>query len=221
MVNKVKPTIIWDWNGTLINDVQICIQAMNSLLVDRNLAQLTPERYKEIFTFPVRNYYLEAGFDFSKEPFEKPAIEFIDAYKTLLPKVGLFGSVKHVLQQVKDFGFNQVIVSAMEEESLIKSVKDLGILSFFDAIAGITDHFANGKTQRGQQLIKEYGLNPSKMVFVGDTLHDKEVADELGCACVLVSGGHQSHSRLAVNGNLVANNLEEALIMVEQLLPVN
>jgi phosphoglycolate phosphatase len=73
-------TIIWDWNGTLLDDVDMCIESINILLKRRNLDMLSRKRYRDIFTFPVRDYYETAGFNFSKEPWDKVAHEFIDLY---------------------------------------------------------------------------------------------------------------------------------------------
>ena len=50
-------TIIWDWNGTLLNDVDMCINCMNQLLQPRNIALLDHKKYQEVFTFPVQDYY--------------------------------------------------------------------------------------------------------------------------------------------------------------------
>jgi phosphoglycolate phosphatase len=73
-------TIIWDWNGTLLDDTDLCIRSMNKLLADRSLPELSKERYLEVFDFPVEKYYRSIGFDFSVEPFEVPALQFIDLY---------------------------------------------------------------------------------------------------------------------------------------------
>ena len=70
--------IIWDWNGTLLNDTKLAVESMNKILLKRGLPVLTVERYKHVFTFPVRDYYQSVGFDFDKEPFEIPAMEFIE-----------------------------------------------------------------------------------------------------------------------------------------------
>jgi hypothetical protein len=56
--------IIWDWNGTLLNDITICIKSMNILLKERTLPLISEDKYRDIFTFPVRNYYEQLGFDF-------------------------------------------------------------------------------------------------------------------------------------------------------------
>ncbi|HPR60597.1 MAG TPA: HAD hydrolase-like protein, partial [Prolixibacteraceae bacterium] len=73
-------TIIWDWNGTLFDDTDICIESINNLLIERGLERIDRKRYLEVFDFPVRDYYQRIGFDFDKEPFEIPALKFIDNY---------------------------------------------------------------------------------------------------------------------------------------------
>ena len=62
--------IIWDWNGTLLDDVDYCRSIINTILIKNNLPQLSFDRYREVFTFPVQDYYKEAGFDFNKVSFE-------------------------------------------------------------------------------------------------------------------------------------------------------
>lgn len=206
---KKYSTIIWDWNGTLLNDISICIQSMNHLLVDRNLPLLTENKYREVFTFPVRDYYEHIGFDFSVEKFEIPAMQFIDNYLKYLPNVGLFPEVKRVLSGFKKQGLHQFILSAMEQGSLDVSVKNLGIDSYFEEIVGIQDHFARSKIERGKQLFERVNIDKNKTIMVGDTSHDMEVAEALGIECVLVAQGHQAFKKLAVNGNHVVNSLSD------------
>ena len=57
--------IIWDWNGTLLNDRWLCVEAINQALNKRNLPMLTEGKYKDVFSFPVEDYYKKVGFDFS------------------------------------------------------------------------------------------------------------------------------------------------------------
>ena len=203
-------TIIWDWNGTLLNDVDICIDVINDLLMSRNHPQLTKKRYHDIFTFPVKDYYFKAGFDFSKEPFDKIAIEFMDGYFEKLKKANLFQDVVNVLKAFKEMGFRQYMLSAMEHESLLSSVKEKGILDYFRGISGIQDHFANSKIDMAKNFMLEFAINKTRCCLIGDTIHDHEVANELGVRCLLVAGGHQSYKRLAVSGCEVVKDLKAA-----------
>jgi len=209
MLANNQRIIIWDWNGTLLNDMDICVRAMNKLLVERNLPVLTSERYREVFTFPVKTYYSKIGFDFSTEAFEIPAIEFIENYQHLLPESELFPEVKNVLEQLNAEGFRQFVLSAMEEKSLFDSIKRLGIYSYFDAIAGIGDHYAHSKVERGIELFTKHNLDIHQAVLIGDTIHDHEVAGELGCRSILVANGHQSAERLKKTHSLVVSSLTD------------
>ena len=71
-----RTTIIWDWNGTLLDDAEMCLEAINIMLKKRNLPELSMERYRDVFTFPVIEYYREVGFDFTLEAWDPVATEF-------------------------------------------------------------------------------------------------------------------------------------------------
>lgn len=191
-----KKAIIWDWNGTLIDDTDICVTCMNHVLGKRGIELLNKKRYREIFTFPVKDYYLKAGIDFKKEAFEIPAMEFINLYYENLHAADLFPCVEEVLIDFKQRGYFQAVLSAMEHESLETSIKDKGIFSYFDAITGINDHYAHSKLEIGKELIGSLHFNKNELLLIGDSLHDLEVANELGIECVLVANGHQSYERL-------------------------
>jgi phosphoglycolate phosphatase len=202
-------TVIWDWNGTLLDDRQICLRGINRLLERRKLARLDMERYREIFTFPVRKYYEAAGFDFSREAFEGPAEEFILEYRLLLPEAELFPDVVQVLEFFRLSGIRQYVLSAMEQDALVSSIEARGILPFFHRIYGIGDNLAFSKLLRGKELLKDNGIDPGRVLMVGDTLHDLEVAGELGLDIVLVGRGHQHPDRLGGEGRTVIDNLEQ------------
>jgi phosphoglycolate phosphatase len=200
-------TIIWDWNGTLLNDVDICLYCINNLLNKRGHNSLSRDKYREIFTFPVQDYYVKAGFDFTHEPFDEIAMEFINLYQEKLPGATIFQDVQPVLEYFRDKNFRQVMVSAMEHQSLLKSVKERNILDFFEVVSGIEDHFAVSKMDNARNIINRLDIDPETTWLIGDTCHDFEVASELGIQCILVAIGHQSHARISLSGCLVFRQL--------------
>jgi len=212
-MNKTKLSecrnIIWDWNGTLLNDLDVCVTAINLLLEKRNLPAISSGHYTEIFTFPVKDYYVTAGFDFSQEPFEMVAVEFMDHYFKLVSEADLHPSVKDTLLYFQRNGHKQIILSAMEQTELIKLVKSRKIDSFFSHIFGIQDNLAHGKLDMARSAIVESGFDRNLTCLIGDTLHDAEVATELGINCLLIADGHQSEARLKQSGYPVIRSLEE------------
>jgi phosphoglycolate phosphatase len=204
-------TIIWDWNGTLLDDVSICINSINQLLANRNLKRLNLETYREVFTFPVRNYYEKVGFDLNKESFDVVALEFIRLYEKELKEVVLFPEVVEALNTFQQHGFEQFMVSAMQHDFLTKSVAQLGVLEYFRAISGIRDHFADGKVEMAELFLKKQNTRRESTCLIGDTLHDYEVAEVLGVQCILVAHGHQSFKRLQKAGCPVVGSLKELM----------
>ena len=193
-------TIIWDWNGTLLDDLDLSIKAVNVLLRERDLPILTLDRYKDIFGFPVINYYEKAGFDFSKEPFEIPARQYVKLYASGESDLKLFPDVVDTLSFFKDNNYRQIVLSAMKEDNLRKMISNAGISHFFDGIFGIKDNYAREKVSIGKQVIENLNLNPEKCLMIGDTLHDAEVAEQCGFDCILYSGGHVAKQRLETTG---------------------
>jgi len=207
-------SIIWDWNGTLLNDVDIAVEIINQLLVDRAHQPITLAHYLEVFTFPVQDYYEQIGFNLKNEPFEIPAYQFIAGYNKAVETCGLHPEAIPVLQQLQNLGCRQFIVSAMEQQQLEKTISDNQISSYFEEICGLDHHFATSKVENGRNLIVKRKLNPELTLLIGDTIHDYEVAQVIGCNCILIANGHQSKKRLLNSGAKVLNNLEEITFFV-------
>lgn len=201
--------IIWDWNGTLIDDVDTSLECINFLLKKNQLATINRDYYQEIFTFPVEHYYRKLGFDFTQISFAKLADEFIHEYKKRMFDAELYPNVKDVLKHLQQMGVKQFVISAMEVGKLKQAIENKGISHYFEAILGLNNNYANGK----MSLVKEFArnrkelLNSSKVWMIGDTEHDYYIASELKWNSILVSQGHHSYSRLNVVGDIVLRNL--------------
>lgn len=199
--------IIWDWNGTLLDDTELSVQTMNQMLLKRNLQQLTIASYKEVFSFPVKDYYRKIGFDFTLEPFEIPAIEYIDNYNSRVDNCGLHDHALTVLQHFKNLGIQQFVLSAMEQQALDRCLELRRITHYFEHVSGLDNHYAASKLDNGKQMIASLNLDVHQMLLIGDTVHDYEVASELGCQCILIANGHQSRSILESTGAIVVNEI--------------
>jgi phosphoglycolate phosphatase len=206
-------TIIWDWNGTLLDDLDLCISTINILLDKRKLSLLDHNSYKEAFSFPVEKYYRTIGFDFEKEDFSIPAGEFINLYNNSITNCSLHKSAFKILSWFKNRGTRQFVLSAMKQTMLEETLIKKGIYSFFEGVAGLNDHYAVSKIERGRQLIDEFKINKETACIIGDTNHDFEVAQSLGTGCILVADGHQSAGRLKETGAVVLSSLEELITL--------
>jgi len=201
--------IIWDWNGTLIDDVWLVVDIMNKMLKKRNLPGIDSKRYREIFDFPVMDYYAKLEFDFSNESFEDLTVEFISEYYTRFNECKLFDKVEEVLKKIRNMGISQSILSASKENILVEKVKYYGIDKYFCRIMGLENHYAESKVERGKKWIAELNLNPQDVLLIGDTAHDYIVSRNIGSDCLLIANGHHNYERLAKLGVEVINSLKE------------
>ena len=148
------------------------------------------------------------GFDLEKENWDEMSNTFIKAFLAE-PSTNLFDWTIPTLTYFRERGIGMSVVSAAEQNTLTKTVDQYGILHYFDNIVGLTDHGAGSKAENAKRLIKQLNIAPNEIILVGDTSHDKEVADFVGCNCILVESGYESRERLLKNGTTVLPSIKE------------
>ena len=195
--------IVWDWNGTLLNDVEVGVNTLNDMLGRRGLRLLSVQEYKDQFGFPVVDFYHHVGFDMEKESLHELSVDFVATYDKYAEGISLNPSVPEVLAAIRQIGIKQYILSALREDLLQQMLQDFGIVSCFEKACGSDNIYAAGKIERGQRMLQTCEICPEETLMVGDTLHDAEVADALGFDCVLYSGGHNSESRLKAKAPVI------------------
>jgi len=201
--------IVWDWNGTLLDDTMACVEAINAVMQRRGMPQIGRLQYMESFTFPVKNYYLTLGFDFKNEDFDSIAIEFHEIYRETSRNTPLREGIVEILQRMQTRKLPMYVLSASETSILERMMTARNIRSFFRKLYGLSDIHASSKLEIGKTMMLELGVSGDKVLMIGDTIHDYEVAKELGLSCVLVAEGHQSKHRLETCGCRVLSGVNE------------
>ena len=167
------------------------------------------QKYKQEFDFPVKDYYERAGFDFEKESFEIVGTQFIKEYNIRQKNAPLQKGAMSLLNEIKENGIKQSVLSAREEQSLISELKNFNIFNYFEEVVGLNNHYAESKVERGKQLLSKIQVPKNEIIMIGDTKHDAEVAKEVGINCILVSHGHHTREKLQTCGVEIFDNFEE------------
>lgn len=201
--------VIWDWNGTLLDDAWLCVEVMNALLSEHGLPPMDEARYQAIFRFPVVDYYRELGFDFERTPFEQVGTAFIHGYQARQHECELQDGAHDVFEALKAKGISMSVLSASQQSRLEAQAKHLGVTGKFVKLVGLDHHYADGKLELGRQWLAELGHAPSDVLLIGDTDHDLHVAQTLGMQCLVVPSGHQSAERLEQAGARIVASLKE------------
>ena len=187
--------ILWDFNGTLLDDVGVGIESVNLLLTRRGLPPLRSRaEYHAHFRFPIIEYYRSLGFDFEKEPYKTLADEWVEEYNAREARAPLCPHVIPALEYIKSKNVPQILFSATEKDMLAAQVKRLGVGAYFTELLGADDVYAHGKIAVGKAWVAR--TRPGRALLIGDTLHDAEAAREMGVECVLIAAGHQARATL-------------------------
>jgi len=199
--------IIFDWNGILLDDLWLAVSVIDKMLRSRKIGVMNKELYCEVFDFPVYDYYKKIGFDFNNESFEKVGTEFINNYNKRQYECSLHKGSKEFLEHLKQKNIVLSVLSARLIESLNHNLEYYNISHLFTNISGLSDHYANGKNEIGKKLVDSLNFHKSETLLIGDTLHDSEVADEIGIDCFLIAAGHQSKNRLSSSNKPIFDDI--------------
>ncbi len=199
--------VFWDFNGTLIDDCRAALDCVNEMLLAEGEQPITLKRYYQLVDTPIVNFYTGL-YGTDDIDFDRIAHEFHDRYDKKVCSIGLMPYAKELLRENKAAGMTQIIITSSHEEEVRGLVKYYGVAECFDDILGAGDQYASGKLERAVEYFTKKGFDRKKALFVGDTLHDSDVAKALGIDCVLLSAGHQGREILETSGHLVIDTLK-------------
>ena len=200
--------VVWDWNGTLLDDMGFCLDITNRLLMSRGLTPIRDlEDYRERFSFPVKEYYASLGI--GPEVFIPAAHQWMDAYMAGEGACPLQPGALTLTDRIRDARMRQIIISASKQEHLVSQLGTRPRIRDNCPAYGIGDIYAKEKVSLALRVLKDLKWDRNETVFIGDTLHDAFVAEAAGCGCVLVANGHQSRKRLLTAGVKVCADLDE------------
>lgn len=201
--------IFFDFNGTIINDVELCLELLNKILEHQGKNQVDVEKYRNIFGFPVKKYYEVAGIDFSKDSFEDLSKWFIKEYQPRSYACELFPHCRETILELKKRGFKVGVLSASEISNLKDQLTKFAIIDLFDAVLGLDNIHASSKIGVGIEFLEKNGISGQDVLFIGDTDHDFEVAKAMGSNILLFTNGHQSREVLAKTGAKLIDDYRE------------
>lgn len=205
--------VLWDWNGTLLDDLTYAIGVRNRTFPAFGLPRIgSVAEYHRQFTFPVRRYYERAGV--TDETFVAVAHAWMAEYVRGFDAVPLHGDAVETLARFAAAGVRQAVLSATRRDMLESQIARFPIRAYFTDVLGLSDIYARSKEAVGLDYLARCGVPAASTLMIGDTLHDAEVARAMGTGCVLVARGHQSRETLLTAGVPVMDTLLEAAAWV-------
>ncbi|MCX2734122.1 haloacid dehalogenase-like hydrolase [Saccharopolyspora sp. NFXS83] len=214
--------IVWDWNGTLLDDGQVMIDSVAAAFADAGY-RVTLEEHQRHFTRPISAFCDRlAGRSLSPGELEAVLRRFDECYDLALPQVSLAEDARFALAAWTGAGGTQSLLSMCPHDVLLPAVRGAGIESSFRHVQGRTEPAPDTKAAHIERHLAALGSpDPRDVVLIGDTVDDAETAAAVGAHCVVYHSGPTALHALdhfTDRGIPTATSLSGALERANELL---
>jgi phosphoglycolate phosphatase-like HAD superfamily hydrolase len=211
-----RPHVVWDWNGTLLADQQLVVDALNHVLDHHRIERMDIDSYRRLYTRPLQLFY-ERVFGRPIDPDEWVELDelYHQGYRDALATVELAVDAHIALDTVEAAGATQSLLSMYPHQHLVPLVDRFGLTERFAMVDGLRGDGGGQKAPELvahlEQLLDLTGGPIDQVIVVGDALDDAAAAEHVGARCVLYDGGSHPRAELEATGLPVASTLTEAL----------
>ena len=202
--------LVWDWNGTLLDDLTLVVAATNSSLASVGGPSVTAEAHRRDYRRPISAYYAHVlGRPIADDEFMALDEAFHDAYRALLPTCEL---AFDALDAMSAWPGTQSLVSMFFHHELVPVVTSYGLYERLARVDGLRSTVGGGpKEPHLRAHLSALEMRGEDCVLIGDSIDDAEAATAVGARVVLYCGGFTDEARLRATGLPVAKTLLEAV----------
>lgn len=215
-VAPARKHLVWDWNGTLLNDLDLVVACTNTAFAAVAGPVVSADEHRRQFRRPIVEYYAEVlGRAVDDEEFARLDRIFHDAYRAGLTTCALAADA---MTAIRDWSGSQSLLSMWFHDELVPAVSRYGLSELFHRVDGL--RATVGGDRKAEHLaahLAALGIDGGSAVLVGDSIDDADAAVSVGARCVLYAGGFTDQSRLRASGHPVAESLTEAVRLAATL----
>lgn len=200
-MTKNEKHIVWDWNGTLLDDTHIVLVCVNVAMKRWISEPLSMEKFRAVYQTPLRAFYRAAGVaeESLDLALESESNVFHDNYESRAIEAPLRTGAADLLKRLKTAQVSSHILSNHIEDRIITLLDRHNIHGYFDEIMAYASRETQYDRPKGERLhafIDANGLEPSNVIIVGDTVEEIEIGQTLGLTSVAITGGVGTEERL-------------------------
>jgi phosphoglycolate phosphatase len=202
-LSDVIRNIIFDWCGTLVNDLEAVWKATNQTFEKSGVAPLSLESFRQEFSLPFRPFYERYTPHIEAAQLEEWYLQAFDAEQGSIEP---FAHSKAFLDYCQQQNIATFILSSIHASHFEKHLSLTGFESYFrETYVGVHD-----KRQKIHSLLETHQLSPGETLFVGDMQHDIDAAKHGKTrSCGVLTGFNSLQQLEASEPDLIVEHLGE------------
>lgn len=214
-------TLIFDWDGTLVNSLDMKIENAGQLFNTffGYSSELVEQAYRQHSGVPRRVLFdaisnSVGSRDLTDSEYFKISCEFTELNLFNLNENHLFNDTVSTLDYLNTVGLNLFVSSSATPEDVVASAKRLGIYDKFVKVLGSVKGFGKGP-EHISYILNKYNLNSENVVMVGDERADVMLAKMANVYSVAKRGSLKETELTELNPDLIISSLSELSKLVK------
>ncbi|MCZ7463983.1 HAD hydrolase-like protein [Rhizobium rhizogenes] len=206
--------VIWDWNGTLLDDFAITATITSDALGDLGRPGVTHDDIRNHYQRPLSNYFNALlGRTALSHELKHLGDSYAARYEAQMCDLPLAAGAIDALEAIAPVA-SQSLLSMAPHSQIELLIEHHRLSGHFNLIHGF---IGMGHPSKRESLIAHcdaLGVAAERCWMIGDTVDDFDAASPLGIRTVLVTTGMQARADLTATGSPVVDTLAEAARLI-------
>ncbi len=200
---SVIRNIIFDWSGTLVDDLPAVLDASNHVFRLAGVPEMTTEQFRAQFSLPFKDFYDRYA---GHVPLPRLEEWFHARFHEVQDLVVELPHAREFLKFCRKHGVRTFLLSSVHPTHFAAQLARTGFGEFLDhPYVGVWD-----KRARIHDLLRDHALEPDETMFIGDMAHDIETGRHGGVfSCAVLTGYNDVAQLRAFEPHLIVENLGE------------
>jgi len=217
--NQQPLHLVWDWNGTVLNDFDIILRSTNDSFSDHGLPAITADQYRTQIKMPIRAFYADIlGREPADDEWEALDATFHKYYVAYEREARLSDGLPDLFREWSGRGHSQSLLSMYHDDKLIPVVEHHGIAQYFELVQGTRPPRPARKGTHLRDHLARLDMDPARVVLIGDSPDDAAAAASVGAQVILYSGGFAAAQSLRAVGAPIADSLIAAVALIDEIM---
>ena len=202
--------IAFDWDGTLFDSTQIIVRCIQQAVCDVGGQEPTREAAAYVIGLGLMQALAHAAPDVPPEKYPELGARYRHHYATHFNDLSLFEGVLPLLDALKARGHLLAVATGKSRRGLDETLESVELRGVFDGSRTADETAGKPDPLMLHELMAQFGLPASRILMIGDTTHDLQMALNAGCASVGVSyGAHEPATFTVLNPLHVAHSVQD------------